>query len=44
MDFCYVCSECGRRFAIEPQFMVVPDLLPRLSGRINRCAAYWKWS
>ena len=25
MDFSYVCSECGRGFAIEPQRMVCPD-------------------
>jgi len=25
MEFSYVCSECGRRFAIEPTLMVCPD-------------------
>ncbi len=25
MEFSYVCSECGRRFRIEPQFMVCPE-------------------
>ena len=25
MDFAYICSECGRRFAIEPGLMVCPQ-------------------
>ena len=25
MEFNYVCSECGQRFAIQPQFMVCPE-------------------
>ena len=24
MDFCYICSECSRRYAIEPSLMVCP--------------------
>jgi threonine synthase len=28
MDFSYICSECGRGFAIEPHLMVCPDCGP----------------